>query len=156
MVDFKQAETGPQIKQARELFLEYADALGISLCFQNFEQEVEELPGSYAEPHGRLLLASYTNQLAGCVAMRNIGDGTCEMKRLYVRPQFRGLGLGRALAVRLIEEARALEYSRMRLDTLPSKMDDAIALYRSLGFCEIEPYYHNPVEGALFMELTLK
>jgi putative acetyltransferase len=153
---FIQAETPADINQARSLFREYSEGLGISLCFQNFEKELAELPGAYAPPDGRLLLAFWGERLAGCVGLRKIGDGVCEMKRLYVRPQFRGLGIGRKMAVLLIEEARALGYSKMRLDTLPLQMDKAIELYRFLGFYEIEPYYDNPVEGALFMELQLK
>jgi ribosomal protein S18 acetylase RimI-like enzyme len=154
-IKFVQAESPSQIEEARSLFIEYSEGLGISLCFQNFEQELAELPGRYAPPDGRLLLAVSGDKIAGCVGLRKIGDGVCEMKRLYVKPEFRGQGLGKALAVYLIEEARAAGYAAMRLDTLPSKMDDAIKLYRFLGFREIGPYYHNPVEGALFLELSL-
>lgn len=145
-----------QIKQARELFKEYAAWLEIDLCFQNFETELAELPGDYAPPDGRLLLAYDQAQLAGCIALRKLGDGACEMKRLFVRPKFRGKGLGRALTERIIREAKEIGYERVRLDTLPPKMDDAIALYRSLGFKEIEAYYDNPVPGAIFMELPLE
>ena len=152
---FIQAGTPAEIDQARGLFLEYSEGLGISLCFQNFGQELADLPGAYALPGGRLLLALSQEQLAGCVALRKLGEGICEMKRLYVRPQFRGMGIGRALALHLIAEARALGYDVMRLDTLPVQMKEAIKVYRSLGFREIEPYYENPVEGALFMELSL-
>jgi len=155
-IEFIQAESTSEINEARELFLEYSERLGLDLCFQNFEQELAELPGRYALPEGRLLLAISHGQVAGCVGLRKIGDGVCEMKRLYVRPKFRGLGIGRAMALHLIEEARALNYSQMRLDTLPAQMGEAIKMYRSLGFREIEPYYHNPVEGALFLELSLK
>ena len=156
MLEFVQAESTAQINEARKLFLEYSDGLGLNLCFQNFEKELAELPGAYAPPDGRLFLASHENEIAGCVCLRKIGDGTCEMKRLYVRPEFRGKRIGRALAEKIIEEARSLDYDSMRLDTLPSKMSEAIKMYRSLGFREIAPYYHNPVEGALFMELMLK
>lgn len=157
MVEFVQAESPAQVNEARKLFVEYSEWLGLNLCFQNFERELAELPGAYAPPRGRLLLALHEDEIAGCVALRPLGeDGTCEMKRLYVRPNFRGQGVGRALALHLIEEARALDYARMCLDTLPAQMGEAIKMYRSLGFREIEPYYHNPVEGALFMELTLK
>jgi putative acetyltransferase len=156
MIQFLQAESPAQVNEARKLFIEYSEWLGLDLCFQNFERELAELPGAYAPPRGRLLLALHENEIAGCVALRPLGDDTCEMKRLYVRPNFRGLGLGRALALHLIEEARALDYARMYLDTLSAQMGEAIKLYRSLGFREIEPYYNNPVEGALFMELTLK
>ena len=155
MLRFIQAESPEQVGRARELFLEYAGWLGFSLCFQNFDQELAELPGAYAPPRGRLLLASHEGEIAGCVGLRPLLDDACEMKRLYVRPQFRGQGVGRALAVRIVAEARAIGYGRMLLDTLPAQMGTAIAVYRSLGFREIEPYYNNPVEGALFMELPL-
>ncbi len=155
-IEFIPAETPSQIKEARELFIEYSQELGLDLCFQNFEKELAELPGGYAQPEGRLLLATSAGEIAGCVGLRKIGDGTCEMKRLYIRPKFRGHGIGRAMALKLIEEGRSLGYQRMRLDTLPKQMSEAIKMYRSLGFCEIEPYYHNPVEGAMFMELTLR
>ena len=143
-----------QLAQAKELFREYAASLDVSLCFQDFEQELAELPGAYAPPDGRLLLAVNDGEPAGCVALRRIGNSVCEMKRLYVRPQFRGSKIGHHLAGAVIEEARRIGYQGMRLDTLPS-MTKAIALYRSLGFKEIEPYTLNPVPGALFMELRL-
>jgi putative acetyltransferase len=151
---FVQAESPEEIETARELFREYAAGLNIDLCFQNFDQEVAGLPGNYAAPSGRLLLAGEGEQIAGCIALRPF-DGDCEMKRLYVRPEFRGQGLGKKLVTTLIDAARELGYERMLLDTLPGKMDEAIVLYRSRGFREIAPYYHNPVPGALFMELSL-
>jgi putative acetyltransferase len=150
-----QAESTAQIAQARELFLEYAQSLGFSLCFQNFDKELAELPGDYAPPEGRLLLAECEGQLAACVALHKLGPGTCEMKRLYLRPQFRGQGLGRALAERIIAEARQIGYQRMRLDTVEPVMKDAVVLYRKLGFTEIAPYCPNPIAGALYMELKL-
>jgi GNAT superfamily N-acetyltransferase len=150
-----QAQTPDQINLVRALFREYEAWLGINLCFQNFEKELAELPGAYAEPDGRLLLAYHNGELAGCIALRKIGEGTCEMKRLFVRDVFRGRGVGRSLIETIIRNAKEMGYERMLLDTLPPKMNDAIALYRSRGFKEIPAYYHNPVPGAIFMELGL-
>jgi putative acetyltransferase len=152
---FVQAESPAQIAQARELFLEYAQSLGFSLCFQNFDKELDGLPGHYAPPEGRLLLAEYEDQLAGCVAMRALEPDACEMKRLYLRPQFRGKSLGRALADRIIAEARHIGYQSMRLDTVEPVMKDAVAMYRKLGFKEISPYRSNPIAGAMYMQLEL-
>jgi ribosomal protein S18 acetylase RimI-like enzyme len=150
-----QAETPAQIETARAMFLEYAEWLGFSLCFQGFDQELAALPGRYAPPSGRLLLAGAGENTAGVIALRPLDGQTCEMKRLYVRPAFRGQRLGRTLAEKLIAEARAIGYRRMALDTLPDRMGEAITLYRRLGFREIKPYYENPVAGAVFMELAL-
>jgi GNAT superfamily N-acetyltransferase len=150
-----EANTHEDIEHARTLFKEYEAGLGITLCFQNFEHELKTLPGDYARPDGRLLLAKNDDdQIAGCIAMRKLGPGICEMKRLFVRPANRGTGLGRVLINTLIDEARNLGYTHIRLDTLPGRMDKAIALYQSIGFVEIEPYYAS-VEGAKFMELEL-
>jgi putative acetyltransferase len=150
-----QAESPAQIAQARELFVEYAQSLGFSLCFQNFDQELAGLPGDYAPPEGRLLLAECDGQLAGCVALHKLDSGICEMKRLYLRPQFRGRALGRALAERIIAEARQIGYQRMRLDTVAPVMKDAVAMYFKLGFKEIASYRPNPNPGTLYMELEL-
>lgn len=150
-----QVESPVQIAQARELFLEYAQSLGFSLCFQNFDEELAGLPGDYAPPEGRLLLAEYSGQLAGCVALHKLDPAVCEMKRLYFRPQFRGQGLGRALMETIIHEARHIGYKRMRLDTVEPVMKDAVALYRRRGFRQIAPYRANPMPGTLYMELDL-
>jgi GNAT superfamily N-acetyltransferase len=152
---FAQAESPSQIATARELFLEYARSLGFSLCFQNFDKELADLPGDYAPPAGRLLLAEYEGQIAGCVGLHKLEAGICEMKRLYLRPQFRGKGLGRALADRIIAEARAIGYQRMRLDTVEAVMKEAVAMYHRIGFREIAPYCDNPIAGALYLELRL-
>ena len=152
---FAQAESTAQIAQARELFLEYAQSQGFSLCFQNFDKELAELPGDYAPPEGRLLLAEYDGELAACVALHKLEPGICEMKRLYLRPQFRGKGLGRALADRIIADARQIGYHRMRLDTVEPVMKDAVAMYGKLGFKQVAPYRPNPIAGAMYMELEL-
>jgi putative acetyltransferase len=151
-----QAQSQAEIEQVRELFAEYVAWLEINLCFQNYEKELAELPGDYAPTTGRLLLALNEDGVAaGCAAMRDLGNGVCEMKRLFVRPAFRGQGLGRQLAEMILEEARSIGYQRIRLDTLSGKMDPAIAMYREFGFKDIPPYYDNPVQGAAFMELEL-
>jgi putative acetyltransferase len=150
-----QAESAAQIARIRELFLEYAQSLGFSLCFQGFDQELAGLPGDYAPPPGRLLLMECQEQPAGCVALHRLETGICEMKRLYVRPGFRGKGLGRVLAERILSEARGIGYDRLRLDTVEPVMKSAVAMYRLLGFSEIAPYRANPIEGALYMELDL-
>ena len=155
VIDFVQASSNDDIEQARVLFREYETWIQTDLCFQSFEQELAGLPGKYAPPEGRLLLAFQDGQLAGCVALRKIGEGVCEMKRLFVRPDFHGKGLGRRLIDQVVKEAREIGYQRMRLDTLPPRMNKAIELYRRIGFKEIDPYYENPVPGALFMELQL-
>ena len=152
----QQVNTNEDIGAAQELFREYSAWLGVNLCFQNFDKELAELPGEYVPPSGRLWLATENGQVAGCVALRQIGEGTGEMKRLYVRPEFRGKGLGRTLTEAIIEAAREIGYQRLRLDTLPGKMDQAIAMYRSLGFKDIEKYYDNPYDTAAYMELILE
>ncbi|HEY6866282.1 MAG TPA: GNAT family N-acetyltransferase [Candidatus Eisenbacteria bacterium] len=148
------ARVPDEIPEIRRLMREYADALGVDLCFQGFDRELEELPGDYAPPRGALLVAGPPGALAGCVALRALEADACEMKRLFVRPGFRGTGLGGRLARAVLDEARRIGYRRMRLDTLPM-MVEAIALYHRLGFREIEPYRHNPVPGTLYMEAAL-
>jgi ribosomal protein S18 acetylase RimI-like enzyme len=142
--------TTADLDSIRMMLREYAAWLEVDLCFQNFEEELVALPGEYAPPRGRLLIA----ECAGCVALRAIDEHICEMKRLYVRPEHRGSGLGRRLVEAIISEARQIGYRRMRLDTMP-KMDRAQGLYASLGFCEIGAYRFNPEPGARFLELEL-
>lgn len=149
------ATTPELIEQARILFQEYAASLDFSLCFQNFAAELASLPGAYSPPSGCLLLATVSSELAGCVALHALSSETCEMKRLYVRPAFRKLGAGRALAEEVVAQARRLGYSRMRLDTIEGVMDRALGLYREMGFVEIPAYTQNPVAGALCMELKI-
>lgn len=154
-IDLLHATLPEHIEQARTLFVEYGSSLGFSLCFQSFDEEVKSLPGAYGPPDGILLLARCGGHATGCIALRKLGDGICEMKRLYVRPVERGRGLGRILVGRLIVEARAIGYELMRLDTIESAMKDAVALYRRMGFREIAPYSSIPIESALWMELRL-
>jgi ribosomal protein S18 acetylase RimI-like enzyme len=154
VVRIDQARGQGDVAEARALFREYGEALGVDLGFQGFEAELAGLPGDYAPPRGRLLLAREGSRILGCVALRPLGPDVCEMKRLYLRPEGRGTGLGRRLAGVVVEEARAIGYARIRLDTLPG-MTEAIALYRSLGFRPIPPYRYNPVEGTLFLEKNL-
>ena len=146
--------SGSALDEIRRLFREYEASLNFDLCFQNFEEEFAALPGEYAPPEGCLLLGRVDSQPAGCVAFRRLEDGTCEMKRLYVKSEYRKQGVGRNLAEAVIEQARKAGYSRMRLDTVPV-MKEAIALYTSLGFRQIPPYRPNPIEGAVYMELVL-
>jgi ribosomal protein S18 acetylase RimI-like enzyme len=152
LVDATGAE---DLAAARRLFRAYADWLAVDLCFQNFEQEVATLPGAYTPPRGRLLLAKVGGEAAGCVALRPLEPGICEMKRLWVEPGFAGAGLGRVLAEAIIQTAREAGYERMRLDTMPERMPAAQRLYRTLGFVEIPPYYDNPLSGVVMLELRL-
>jgi GNAT superfamily N-acetyltransferase len=142
------------VDEARRLFTEYQASLGVDLSFQDFASELATLPGQYASPRGRLLLAQSDGAVAGCVALRPLVDGACEMKRLFVRPAFRAGGLGRLLAARVIDEARAIGYARMCLDTLPS-MGRAQQLYEALGFRDIDAYRYNPVAGTRYLGLDL-
>lgn len=154
MTEIRPATLPQDLPEVRRLFRDYADGLGIDLSFQDFETELRELPGRYAPPRGRLLLAWGGTQPLGCVALRPLSGNDCEMKRLYVRAQARGERLGRRLAERICREAREAGYARICLDTLPT-MQSAQALYRALGFRPIEPYGYNPVPGALFLALDL-
>ena len=149
------AESAAQIETVRKLLFEYWEDRNLALHVFNFDQELAGLPGDYASPDGRLLLAWCGAEAAGCVALRKLDPTICEMKRLYLRPKFRGKGRGRFLAESIIAEARKIGYKKMRLDTIQSNMQEAIALYRQLGFTEIAPYRVNPLPGVIFMELAL-
>jgi ribosomal protein S18 acetylase RimI-like enzyme len=154
MLSIREANDSADIAKARELFVEYRRGLGVDLCFQQFDEELAALPGRYARPTGRLLLAIDGESILGVAALRALDGSDCEMKRLYVRSEGRGLGVGRLLTSTLIREARLAGYCRMLLDTLPS-MGQAQALYRSIGFQEIAPYCDNPIAGTLYMALEL-
>ena len=154
MLQVIEVKANKDLDEIRKLFEEYAVSLEISLDFQDFDAELANLPGEYAPPEGCLLMALWEEQVAGCVALRKFGSGTCEMKRLYVRPRFRGRGFGKDLAVAVIQAARDIGYVVMKLDTLPS-MEAAVALYESFGFVESDSYRYNPIEGAKYMELDL-
>ena len=150
-----EARSSTEIAAVRELFIEYAAWIGFSLAYQNFDQELTSLPGKYAGPTGRLLLARVDEAPAGCGAIRQIEPSVCEIKRLFVRREFRGCGLGRRLAETLIGEARKMSYSAIRLDTVAEKMGDAVRLYKELGFHEIPAYYSGARAGTLYFELRL-
>jgi ribosomal protein S18 acetylase RimI-like enzyme len=149
-----EARAPHQIATARRLLEEYAESLGDDVCLQGFDEELATLPGKYAPPDGRLLVATQGADIAGCVALRRLDQGICEMKRLYVRPAFRSRGVGRVLTEEITRQAGTAGYRCMRLDTLPT-MVSALTLYRQLGFREIPPYGSNPADGALFLELQL-
>jgi carbonic anhydrase len=150
-----EARTPADLAAARRLIQAYADWLAVDLCFQGFDAELASLPGAYAPPQGRLLLAKVAGEVVGCVGLRPLEPGICEMKRLWVEPGWGGYGIGRALAQAVIDAARDADYRRMRLDTLPARMPAAQGLYRGLGFHEIPPYYDCPLEGVVMLELAL-
>jgi len=153
-IEIRRAASGKEIEAARRLFDEYAAALEIDLGYQGFADELASLPGCYAPPRGRLLIAWVGDEAAGCVALRPLAEDVCEMKRLYVRPEFRGSGIGKQLAEAIIVEARQIGYAIMRLDTVP-KLQAATRMYESLGFVRRDAYYETPVVGTIFMELAL-
>ena len=155
MIEIVEANTKILIAKVKELFLEYSESLGFDLSFQNFDAELDNFPVQYSPPTGSLFLALEQNLPIGCVGVRYFEDGICEMKRLFVKPNFRGKRVGRLLAEAAVKAGKNLGYERMRLDTLPT-MEKANHLYRSLGFVEIEPYRYNPIEGARYLELHLK
>jgi GNAT superfamily N-acetyltransferase len=154
-ISIAQATTSGDIEAARRLFLAYATWLNVDLCFQDFEAELAGLPGAYAPPQGRLLLAKAKDDIAGCGGLRPLQDGRCEMKRLWVEPGFAGHGIGRRLAEAIVEAGRSLGYSTMRLDTMPKRLKAAGHIYETLGFEEIPNYYHNPLDGVMMFELKL-
>jgi ribosomal protein S18 acetylase RimI-like enzyme len=155
MIEITQAHTSEDILTAKALFQEYSESLGFDLDFQNFDEELANFPGQYSPPTGRLYLARYHDQPIGCVGLRKFEKSVCEMKRLYVKPEFREKQAGRNLARAAIKAAKIIGYEYIRLDTLPS-MESANKLYRSLGFGPIEPYRYNPIDRAVYMELNLK
>lgn len=155
VVEYKKLTGKEMVEEVKQLFIEYAESLNVDLSFQDFEKELGTLPGKYSPPEGTIILALVNNKVAGCVALRKITENVCEMKRLYVREDYRKIGVGKRLIVLVLEEARELGYHYIRLDTL-STMKKAQELYARLGFYDIEPYIYNPIEGARFMELNLK
>lgn len=155
IIEFIHITGQDKMEEIKQLFLDYTQSLKVDLTFQNFEEEFNTLPGKYGPPDGDLILALVDSKGAGCIALRRISDDICEMKRLFVQKNYRGLGIGKKLIVMIIEEARELKYSYIRLDTLPT-MQKAQELYESLEFYDIEPYVYNPIKGTRFLELKLK
>lgn len=153
-IEFTYVSDGEHLNDIRQLFLEYAQSLHIDLSFQDFSKEFEALPGKYANPDGALILAIVDGKPAGCIALRRLSEEVCEMKRLFVKEAFQGLGIGKELVKIIIEVGRKLGYHYMRLDTLPT-MKKAQEMYRLFGFYDIEPYVYNPIEGTRYMELKL-
>lgn len=155
MYEILPAEGADLLNEVRRLFLEYEKWLNVDLCFQGFEKEVNSLPGKYAAPEGRLYIVKMDNKYIGCIALRKIEDGVCEMKRLYLNENARGKGIGNKLIELVIQDAKEIGYKTMRLDTIKEKMPKAVSLYEAHGFLETKPYYHNPNPHTLFMELEL-
>lgn len=155
-VQIAEATTDDDIEHVRRLFRAYADWLDVDLCFQDFDAELAGLPGKYAPPHGRLLLARAGGEIAGCVGLRPLEDGICEMKRLWIEPGFAGRGIGRGLAVAIVDAGAALGYGTMRLDTMPGRLRAAGHIYETLGFKKVPDYYHNPLDGVMMYELALR
>lgn len=155
MIEIIQVETPEQLEATRQIFREYEAWLNLDLCFQGFEAELANLPGKYSSPDGRLFLAMSDKKVAGCAALRKLEDGICEIKRLFVRDEFRGQKIGISLIEKIIATAKEIGYQKLRLDTYPPKMQKAVGLYESYSFREIAPYYHNPFGETLFMELEL-
>ncbi len=150
-----EVNTPELINETKILFRTYEKWLNVSLCFQGFEEEVNSLPGKYATPDGRLYLVKYKDTYCGCIALRKIEDGICEMKRLYLKEEFRAKGIGKILVTKIIQDAKDIGYKTMRLDTIKEKMPKAVEIYTKHGFVETDPYYHNPNPHTLFMELDL-
>ena len=155
VIRIRPAETEIDLVATRDIFREYESWFGLDLCFQGFEEELQNLPGKYAAPGGRLYLAEVDGMIAGCIALRPLEQSICEMKRLFVKERFRGMKIGKLLIERLIEDARTIGYKAMRLDTFATRMEKAVQLYESYGFREIPAYYNNPNDGVLFLELKL-
>lgn len=156
MYEILPADNAELMEEVRRLFLDYEKWLNVDLCFQGFEKEVNSLPGKYAPPEGRLYIVKMDGKYIGCIALRKIDDGICEMKRLYLTEDARGKGIGNKLIELIIQDAKNIGYKKMRLDTIKEKMPKAVSLYESHGFHKIEQYYNNPNPHTLFMELDLR
>ena len=155
MITFKISKSEQDFSEARKLFLEYKDSLNLDLCFQKFHEEISDLSAQYSEPSGCIIICYKKNLPVGCVGIRKFKGDVCEMKRLYLRPEARGKGIGRVLANKITEKAKEFGYKKMQLDTLET-MKEAISLYKSIGFKEISPYRFNPLEGVIYMEIELE
>jgi ribosomal protein S18 acetylase RimI-like enzyme len=154
LITYKTAKSEEDFKTAKEIFLEYKNSLNLDLCFQKFHEEISDLPSQYSEPAGCIILCYDNNEPIGCIALRKFEGDTCEMKRLYLRPEARGKGSGRVMANKIVEKAKQFGYKKIRLDTIET-MKEAIALYKTMGFKVIAPYRFNPLEGVIYMELEI-